>query len=198
MCCQRFPHLFSLCFCDRPLPLPPLRSPMGRSSQDWPVQRGPSGFEGFSRGGKGESRWRHGAETKALCCETIHQISWRSVPLSRSRPGQNISSSSVCRCVLCVLIYRGVCTRVWNLISSVRKIQRDGLTLLLLFTVPHTHTYTHSHTQLLFCSSVFSCSLQSTSSCCPKWAELSWSSQSVFLFVFEYCILLFLFKLPLV
>lgn len=169
MCCQRFPHLFSLCFCDCPLPLPrfgtrwdgPART--DRYSVDCPTLRD-------FQGGEGESLWRHGAETKALCCETIHQFSSRSVPLSRSRPGQNISSLSVCRCVLCVLIYRAfahVCEISFPVREKKARIQRDGLTLLLLFTVPHTHTYTHSHTQLLFCSSVFSCSLQSTSSCCP-------------------------------
>lgn len=116
---------------------------------------------------KGKSLWRHGAETKALCCETIHRFPSRSIPLSRSRPGQkphisatSIETSQQCECVsVCVLHH-------WTFAHALAKrkliiLQKDRqLMLLLLFPVTHTRT---------LCS--VQCfpnppTLQSTLSCC--------------------------------
>lgn len=216
VCCQQSPPIFlPLCVFLWPPAYPP--SPpciawnqMGRSSRDWPAQSGLSHFEwifgvwGGAGCSKGKSLWRHGAETKALCCETIHRFPSRSIPLSRSRPGQknphisatSIETSQQCECVsVCVLHH-------WTFAHALAKrkliiLQKDRqLMLLLLFPVTHTHTHAHCvlssvfltphppiNVVLLYCSG-------------RSWGEVS---QSVFLFVFEYCILLlFFFKLPLV
>lgn len=62
------------------------------------------------QGEKGESLWHHRAETKALCCKTIHQFSSRSIPsifyLVQGRTSVSSKHSMiVCWCVFCVLIY---------------------------------------------------------------------------------------------
>lgn len=72
--------------------------------------------------------------------------------------------------------------------------------LCCCYLLYRAHTHTHSHTQLLFCPSVFfllppiNIVLLSP----PSGRSRGEVSQSVFMLVFEYCILLFLFKLPLV
>lgn len=161
VCCQQSPPIFlPLCVFLWP-PAYPASPPciawnqMGRSSRDWPAQSGLSHFEwilgvwGGAGRSKGKSLWRHGAETKALCCETIHRFPSRSIPLSRSRPGQkphisatSIETSQQCECVsVCVLHH-------WTFAHALAKrkliiLQKDRqLMLLLLFPVTHTHTHT--------------------------------------------------------
>lgn len=145
----------------------------------------------FKDGEKGSP----GAETKALCCETIHQFL-----LARS-PSILISSRTNHQCKMrhptvwvCVGGAPCLCTRVSNVFQRekkdfffLKKKRKNGhdaesLTLLLLLAV-RAHTLTH--TQLLFCPSVFSCSLQSTSSCCPPvgGAEVKSASQCFCLYL---------------
>lgn len=211
VCCQQSPPIFlPLCVFLWPPANPP--SPpciawnqMGRSSRDWPAQSGLSHFEwifgvwGGAGCSKGKSLWRHGAETKALCCETIHRFPSRSIPLSRSRPGQkkpphisatSIETSQQCECVsVCVLHH-------WTFAHALAKrkliiLQKDRqLMLLLLFPVTHTHTRT-------LCSVQCFPNPPPSNQRCPavlQWAELRWSqpvSVSVCIWIL-YFIIIFL------
>lgn len=213
VCCQQSPPIFlPLCVFLWPPANPP--SPpciawnqMGRSSRDWPAQSGLSHFEwifgvwGGAGCSKGKSLWRHGAETKALCCETIHRFPSRSIPLSRSRPGQknpthqcdfdrNIPTVRVCVSVCAPPL--DVCTRARKKKANNTAERQATNAAAVISCNTHAHCVLSSvfltphppiNVVLLYCSG-------------RSWGEVS---QSVFLFVFEYCILLlFFFKLPLV
>ena len=176
-------------------------------AKDWPVQRGPSHFED-SQGG----RW--GGVPLASQSRNESTVLWDNPPVFFSLcpwyldfvTGQNISttlletSDSVSVCWRVCSVY----SFTWRLHMCVKSsAERDvgyrktgNLRLLLLLTVPHTHA--HTHTTVFLSLSVFllpPINIVLLSPSGRSWGEVS---QSVFLFVFEYCILLFLFKLPLV
>lgn len=144
---------------------------------------------------------------KALCCETIRQFSSRSVPFYLDLiQGHNFSATRDTRCLSECVSVCAVCLHIREIKDFFFKKQTnkhfrmktDGqLCCCYLLYRSHTHTLTHNCCSAPQC---FSCSLQSTSSCCPPPSGRSRGevSQSVFMLVFEYCILLFLFKLPLV
>lgn len=163
VCCQQSPPIFlPLCVFLWPPANPP--SPpciawnqMGRSSRDWPAQSGLSHFEwifgvwGGAGCSKGKSLWRHGAETKALCCETIHRFPSRSILLSRSRPGQkkpthqcdfdrNIPTVRVCVSVCAPPL--DVCTRARKKKAN-NTAERQATNAAAVISC-NTHTHTHT------------------------------------------------------
>lgn len=183
------PPLFSLCFCDCPLPTtPPILSPMGRSSQGLTSAAWTVPLWRFSGGRWGGFLWRHGAETKAVVRQSTSFLLALSL-ISWFRQGQDISTTlletsdsvSVCRRVCNVYSF------TWRLHMCVKSsAERDGYRKTdnldcCCYLLYHTHT----PTQLYFCPSVFSCSLQSTSSCCPPvgGAEVKSASQSFCLYL---------------
>lgn len=172
----RPPFPFPLCFCDCPL-LPHLESDgtvqPGLTSAAWTVPLW--GFSGV--GGEGSP----GAETKALCCETIHQSSSRSVPsisiLSRTKHQCELRHPTVWVCVGACRAFAHACRIISVREKGFKKskhlgYRKTGNLLCCCYLLYRTHTHTHN------CCSVPQCFPAPSNQhrpAVPQWAEPRWS-----------------------